>query len=237
MNTVFPRALTASICALFLCLAHGQEKQGTKVLLYKDRVAAQFDTVNCVKNVIKVNPLLFFRGEIPIYYERALTHRLSIEAGVGVTLRNFMNLSVIGDDADDYGAGTEIIPKVSFRLGVRFYFEDDIEPQGLYLQPELGYLSYSKFIREKGPDGQFTDRKNRDDRVYNDLRLYLGYQMLASTSNWLFDVYGGFGVRDRSMRIVEEEIALPSELRTYYIKEVNDLVPVLFLGVKVGVGF
>jgi hypothetical protein len=237
MSAWSTRYAVVVLFATILLPASGQDKQGTKVLLYKDRVAAQFDTVKCVKNVIKANPLLFFRGEIPVYYERALTHRLSIEVGVGITLRNFLNLSVLGDDADDFGAGTEIIPRASFRLGARFYFEDDIEPQGLYLQPELAYLSYSKFIREKGPDGLFTDRKNRDDRVYNDLRLYLGYQMLASTSNWLFDVYGGIGVRDRSMRIVEEEIALPSELRTYYIKEVNDLVPVLFLGVKVGVGF
>lgn len=231
------RSAALVLCAYLLLPAMGQERQGTKVLLYKDRVAAQFDTVKCVKNVLKANPLLFFRGEIPLYYERALTHRLSIEAGVGITLRNYLNLSVLGDDADDFGAGTEIIPRASFRFGVRFYFEDDIEPQGLYLQPELGYLSYSKFIREKGPDGQFTDRRNRDDRVYNDLRMYLGYQMLSSTSNWLFDLYGGIGVRDRSMSIVEEEIMLPSELRTYYTKEVNDLVPVLFLGVKVGVGF
>jgi hypothetical protein len=45
----------------------------TKVVLYKDRLAAAFDTVDCVKNVVKINPLVFFRGEIPIYYERAIT--------------------------------------------------------------------------------------------------------------------------------------------------------------------
>lgn len=29
----------------------------TKVVLYKDRLAAAFDTVDCVKNVVKFNPL------------------------------------------------------------------------------------------------------------------------------------------------------------------------------------
>src|SRR5690606_34598026 len=45
-----------------------QSNEKTKVVLYKDRVAAKWDTVNCVKNVLKFNPLLFLRGEIPIYY-------------------------------------------------------------------------------------------------------------------------------------------------------------------------
>ena len=39
--------------------AHAQPK--TKVVLYKDRLAAAFDTVNCVKNVIKLNAFSFFR--------------------------------------------------------------------------------------------------------------------------------------------------------------------------------
>ncbi|MBK6371536.1 MAG: hypothetical protein IPF64_17455 [Flavobacteriales bacterium] len=58
----------------------------TKVVLYKDRLAAAFDTVDCVKNVVKFNPLAFFRGEVPVYFERALSARLSLEVGVGVTL-------------------------------------------------------------------------------------------------------------------------------------------------------
>ena len=69
----------------------------TKVLLYKDRLAAQWDTVNCVKNVLKINPLLFLRGEIPLYYERALSHRLSAEIAVGVTFRNYLGGGFTGD--------------------------------------------------------------------------------------------------------------------------------------------
>ena len=77
-----------------------------------ERLAAQFDTVKCVKNVIKLNPLIFFRGEIPIYYERSITPRLGIEVGVGVTLRNYLALSFTGDDADDFAKAPR-----SFRSG------------------------------------------------------------------------------------------------------------------------
>ena len=71
--------LFAVLAALVLAVpAWAQGKPGKKktgVVLYRDMVAAKWDTVKCVKNAIKLNPLLFFRGEIPLLYERALSHR------------------------------------------------------------------------------------------------------------------------------------------------------------------
>ncbi|MEO8590678.1 MAG: hypothetical protein ABI432_14985, partial [Flavobacteriales bacterium] len=139
-----PSILRAVLPALFLLYGFHALAQDPKpkVVLYKERLAAQFDTVDCVKNVFKINPLLFFRGEIPLYYERALTPNLSLEIGIGVTLRDYLHVSFVGDDADDYGAGTEIIPNLSFHMAARFYFGDDLEPQGFYVQPEFAHLVY-----------------------------------------------------------------------------------------------
>lgn len=234
--------MTRSACAAALglaaLLAHGQSKDArARVLLRKERMAAQFDTVNVVKNVVKANPLLFLRGEIPLYYERALTYRLSMEVGVGVTLRNYMAMTFMGDDADDFGAGTEIIPNLSYRIAARFYLEDDLEPQGWYVQPEFGHLVYAKDIREVGPNGVFTEVRYRDQRTFNDVRALLGYQMLSSSSNWLIDVYGGVAFRDRNLRKVQENLDPATRLYTYKVVESNDIIPAFFLGVKVGVGF
>ncbi len=226
------------ICAFLVTAACAQSPDArTRVLLRKEMLTAQFDTVKVVKNMFKVNPLLFFRGEIPLYYERALTYRLSLELGVGVTLRNYMALTFMGDDADDFGAGTEIIPSMSFRMAARFYLEDDLEPQGWYVQPEFGHLVYRKDIREMGPDGYFTDTRYRDERTFNDIRALVGYQMLGRSSNWLWDLYGGFAFRDRNLRKVNEELDVATRLFTYEIVESNDIIPAFFLGVKVGVGF
>jgi hypothetical protein len=213
------------------------KKPETKVILYKDRIAAAFDTVNCVKNVIKINPLLFFRGEIPIYYERALTPRLSLELGAGVTTRNYLNFSFEGDEPDDFGAGTEIKSKPTFHLAARYYMTDDLEPQGWYWQLEFAYLDYAKDIRTKDSTGQLTETRLRDERVYNDIRLLSGYQMLSGTSNWLFDLYGGIGIRARSMDKVVEDHNLETGVFSYSIDEENDMIPVFFLGIKVGWGF
>lgn len=208
-----------------------------KVILYKDRIAAQFDTVDCVKNVVKANPLLFFRGEVPLYYERALTANLSLEIGAGLTTRNYLNFSFQGDEPDDFGAGTEIRTRPTFHLGARYYTTDDLEPQGWYWHVELAHLEYVKDIRLKDDSGVFTDERLTDERIYNDVRLLTGYQMLSGTSNWLFDAYGGIGYRDRSMNKVVEDYNTSTEVRTYKVEEVSDAVPVFFLGIKVGLGF
>jgi len=213
-----------------------------KVLLYKDRIAAQWDTVDCVKNVIKINPLLFFRGEIPIYFEHAISQRVSMEIGAGVTYRNYLHLTFAGDDADDFGAGTKIIPKPAFHLGARYYFKDELEPDGAYLQIEFAYLDYAKDISlKKDTTGEFTGKTLHDERVYNDVRLYYGYQLLNSSSNWLFDVYGGVALRSRHLEVVHENQkvdALTGVLTyDYTLDKSTDLVPAFFLGIKVGVGF
>ncbi len=224
--------------SLFVLVALAQPGK-TRVVLYKDRLAAAFDTVDCVKNVLKINPLLFFRGEIPIYYERAINPRLSLEVGLGVTLRNYLALSFTGDDADDFGAGTEIIPRISFNAGFRYYFVDDLEPQGPYGQISFAHLNYTKDIRTKGPTGELSDLVLRDDRTYNDVRLLFGYQMLGTSSNWLFDVYGGPAFRDRFNVKVEEHLDLSGDRPkwAYNVTETKDQTVAFFLGVKVGYGF
>lgn len=231
-----PRALVFAICSALFAVAQAQDPK-PKVLLYKDRLAAEFDTVNVMKNVIKVNPLLFFRGEVPIYYERALSPNLSLEVGVGVTLRNYMALSFAGDDADDFGAGTEIIPSLSYRMAIRFYLEGDLEPQGWYIQPEFAHLRYAKDIRISDPMGGFTEERLRDSRIYNDIRALFGYQSLSYSSNWVLDYYAGFAFRARDMQVVTETVDPVTRQYTYAVEQRNDFVPALFLGLKVGIGF
>ena len=59
------RPLRLSFLCLLLVTAtsvFAQDKPKTGVVLYRDRLAQQFDTVKVVKNIFKLNPLLFFRG-------------------------------------------------------------------------------------------------------------------------------------------------------------------------------
>ena len=231
-----PLIVVLVLAGVFPATAEAQNSKA-RVVLYKERLAAQFDTVNCVKNVFKINPMLFFRGEIPLFYERAISPTVSLELGLGVTLRDYLALSLNSDDADDYGAGTEIVANPSYHIAVRYYFLDDLEPQGLYLQTGLSHLVYTKDILVQDDLGNYSDEKYRDERVYNDLRLLLGYQMLSANSNWLFDLYSGFAYRVRDMQVVTETTDPTTRETTYTTEPRNDRVPAFFLGVKIGLGF
>lgn len=237
---MFPRQILPALLFAASMLGSGYLLAQTpkpKVLLYKDRMAAEFDTVKVMKNVLKANPLLFFRGEMPLYYERALAPNVSIEIGAGVTLRNYLALSLMGDDADDFGAGTEIVPSLSLRVGIRFYLEHDLEPQGWYIQPEFGQINYAKDILISDPAGGFKDERLRDRRTYNDIRLLGGYQQLSFSSNWVLDIYGGIAFRVRDRLVVKETLDPATRTFSYSQEQLNDWVPAAFLGVKVGYGF
>ena len=69
------------------------------------------------------------------------------------------------------------------------------------------------------------------------VRLYFGYQRLASTNNWLFDAYCGLGFRNRSLTLVDERLDLADRRWSYSVEETHDNVLAVFLGVKIGYGF
>ncbi|MCI1751620.1 MAG: hypothetical protein LKM36_01765 [Flavobacteriales bacterium] len=232
------RPFAALLFLLFAGHAMAQEKHDkTKIVLYKDRLAAAWDTVNCVRNVIKLNPLLFLRGEVPIYYERALSESLSAELALGITYRNYLDLSFAGEPADVFSAGTEIVAKPAYHFGLRWYLTHDIEPQGAYVQAEFAFMDRAHDIRTRDDSGRFTDIRLRDERKYSDVRAYFGYQRLAGNNNWLFDAYCGIGCRTRHIEAVEEHFDIADRHWSYTQSTRNDQVVVPFLGVKVGYGF
>ena len=212
----------------------GEKK--TKVLLFKEHTKSQWDTVSVVKNAVKVNPLLFFHGEIPVYLERAVSERVSLELGLGFTTRNYVSLT-ISDESDDFGAGTEIQPKLAAHIAARYYLTDDLEPYGWYISPEFATRTYTKVITLKDNEGALTNMTLTDERVFNDLKLLFGYQLLGGASNWLIDFHGGFGLRNRDHQKVREILDLAAGTRTYNLELVDDTILAFFLGFKFGVGF
>jgi hypothetical protein len=231
------RTITILVCALSVLGAFAQppDKQ-TKVVLFKEHTPTQWDTVNVMKNCVKMNPLLFLQGEIPVYFERAISPRVSLEVGLGITARNYISLQ-LGGEADDFGAGTEVQHKLAAHVAARYYLTDDLEPYGWYVSPEFATRTYTKLITTKDAQGEFTDDKLKDERVYNDMKLLIGYQVLSGTSNWLVDFYGGFGARNRDLQKVREEVDLVNDTRNYTVEQVDDTVLGIYLGFKVGIGF
>ena len=76
-----------SICATE---AHAQE-----VVYFKKDTTVNFTTAKKKKrstetNFVKIAPLSFLSGSVPIYYERKINDFLSVQVGAGVTTRNYL---------------------------------------------------------------------------------------------------------------------------------------------------
>lgn len=230
--------LVTIACLVFIVssLQAQDPKKETKVVIFKEHKQSQWDTVSVMKNCFKFNPLLFLQGEIPVYYERAISERVSLEVGAGFTTRNYVSLS-FSDEADDFGGGVEVKPQFAAHVGFRYYLTDDLEPYGWYLSPEFATRTYLKTINTKDALGNLTETKLDDKRVFNDTKLLLGFQALSGSSNWLVDFYGGVGLRNRALQKVKENIDLVNDTREYSYEFVDDTVVAFFLGFKIGVGF
>jgi hypothetical protein len=212
-------------------------RRKAQVLLYRDQLVHQWDTVDCVKDAIKFDPLLLFRGEVALFYERSLSPRLGAQLGLGVTWRDHFRQSFFPDDADDLGSGATVRVQPSFHLAARYYFPGGLEPEGWYASAEFAQLRYVKGIAEKDTLGHPTQATNEDVRRYLDVRFLGGQQRLSNSGNWLFDWFGGVGLRNRDNHIVIETIDPVSGARAYAIKQQDDLVPTLHVGLRVGLGF
>ncbi|MCH7597132.1 MAG: hypothetical protein IID35_11330, partial [Planctomycetes bacterium] len=64
----------------------GDADESDKITVTYSKVEYQRTEIDReVYNLIKVNPLLIFNGDIPIYFEHRLSDNLSVEAGIGIT--------------------------------------------------------------------------------------------------------------------------------------------------------
>lgn len=192
------------------------------------------DSLLEVHNALKLDPLQIFRGEFSVFYERRISNRISIELGAGFTRRNW-TLALFDLDADDLRRNIDVHTQFSGRLGVRYYFLDSPELNGLYLMPQVAYRVFEKTFNDLDDNGDLTGVSHLDRREIIDFNLCVGFQKLSLASNFLFDIYFGVGYarqnnQEVSRLAVQDQSLYETEQRVLY-----GLVPML--GLKFGWGF
>lgn len=187
---------------------------------------------------IKINPLLFFRGDIPVYYERNIFDNISVEAGVGITLADYLsNLSINSDifwDLDD-DVETEVKTGYSFRVGLKYYATDySFQPEGIYFGMSFRQQTYNSELLNVG-DILANNESLR--RINNDIILTLGYVHVFE-ENAFIEPYAGFGFRNRKFDNVSGIVnGFTGNMIFYTIENKSDMIPLLSLGFKVGINF
>ena len=181
------------------------------------------------RSLIKLNPLLFFRGDFPIYFETSVSDKIAVEAGVGFTLIDYFSqpLNLINYDYDyeeENGLG------YSFRLGLRYYASDySYMQEGFYFGANVRYQLYK---------AEFTSIENIDYSANNDIknldfRLHVGYLHMWE-ENFFIEPYAAFGLRRKT---AVSEINYDQNTQTFSTPVGTQMKPILSLGFKFGISF
>jgi len=154
------------------------------------------DSINSsvVKGIIKINYIEAVAGEFRVSLEKAISHKLSWETGIGIIYAEYPGLITYGDisrqiaDGDYYNLPDFSYDGVSLRGGVKFYTSKVKENSGFFWNPLLFY----KYIYNKNTDLQNLTEINNIHTI--GLQLLFGYKYLTK-DNFYFEIYGGIGMR------------------------------------------
>jgi hypothetical protein len=181
-------------------------------------------------SIIKLNPLLIFVGEIPVYYERRLADHIGLEGSIGITLTDYLNYAM--DDAIDINNEKTKIG-YSFSLGLHLYtskFNKGMDE--LYFSPEIKIKNYYSELFHYG--NQSITPAVQQSRKFLDFQLKLGYLSYWS-DNVCVDYYCGIGLRNRN--ITSANIDYVGNTIDITMNKTQDLVPCISAGVKIGYGW
>jgi hypothetical protein len=191
------------------------------------------------KNFIKINPFEALDGTFPIFFERVLTNKFSVEAGLGLTTTSetFAELRGIFGNSD-YNNFVKGNTGNLFKLGFRYYSSksDDI-PEGPYFALEYQVKTYKFDALRYDASGSSTvySAPYTPSTVTNgDFRILFGYQALSS-GNFSWDYYLGVGWRQHTFNgWYNEDVNSSSK---YTLGSSSSARPIFILGVKIGIGF
>ncbi|HXC05279.1 MAG TPA: hypothetical protein VNZ86_11040 [Bacteroidia bacterium] len=188
------------------------------------------------KWILKFDPLLIVRGDVPLFLERRLSHMFSLEAAAGVTFQDYFKQVLINDQPLDHkDPNVSNLSGLSGKLALRIY-PHGTAPGDFYFSPQVDIKNYRKDVTGiyLNNSGNYERGVLRDQQKYMDLLAVCGTQNTLELDDYVYlDWYIGVG-----LRIGQEDNVTHNEQNTAVLelKSQRITTPVLRLGVKLGLG-
>lgn len=200
------------------------------------------------RNALKINPILLIRGEMPLYYERALTKSISAEIAVGITNKDYIQNMIedISKDIDEvdptFMSKEKSKSNISYKLGIRFY-KKGMVMDGFYFALEFAKRDYTSEVIMGEPTIP-NNLANTSSSVtkFIEKTNHLEYKIIFGNQNFYFweaffvDYYIGLGIdqySDSRVSFVKDR----NSTEVYELKSTNKLMPGFYLGIKLGFVF
>ena len=224
------KARSLIVFALMLTAFSAFSQETSVAIMKKTEVKKNMNTNSALS--VKIDPIQFLRGDIPLYFEKNIYNNLAIEAGVGITLKDYiLNLSddIAWDEHSEVGINRNI--GYSYRFAIRYYAYDySFASEGMYFELKYRSQVYSADLQSIGSE------KNLDKKLKHtnsDVLLSVGYVKFFE-ENAFIEPYIGFGIRNR--RFDRINLDQTNNASFELVKE-NETVPLISLGVKLGISF
>jgi len=195
------------------------------------------------QQLVKVDPIWIAEGNVPIFYERKINTKLSVEVSAGVTFKNYAYdlFRVIEGEGDT--ARRIYQPGYSFSGSLKYYPSNYTEAlEGFYIAPEVRYRYYSSEAQKYNLSNTFvgtpsTNPSNfvQETMMFTDFKLVFGY--IAYIEDVVpIEFYAGAGIRLRNLNRAYNVSDNAGNTTTQIVPEV-DSRPLLSMGLKIGMGF
>jgi len=210
---------------------YSQKSDSSKVVVYEPfKSTESYDSEDVAaeyKNCLKWNMSLVGRGIFLINYERPLIDKLTIEAGIGLTYRDYI-FELIRDEITYTPYGDDNITVetgLAFELGPKFYPNGYSNFDGVYFQPLYRYRSYKVF----------TDNDYDIGYKSTDASFIFGYQYESWNWDITWDLYFGIAMCKTNYKAYEDD----DYSYSYTGKIIDETAkrPILLCGFKIGVPF
>jgi hypothetical protein len=219
-----------------------QENNTTKITIFQPGGVKAEDVPKPPPNtnLIKWNYSMLSRGVFLMNYEFVLTDKLTGEAGVGLTYRDFIYETMKNESLLEYRN-----PKVNFALeaALRFYPKKHDGFEGIYLSPAISYRKYAfdKQVELYG-NGNYAGYSSTFYPGYSfvDLQFKFGYQYESWwVDDMITDFYIGFGYRSATSKYYELSTVNGGYSSSTIITPVtkSESYPQPLFGFKLGVAF
>lgn len=233
--------LSVSLVVIGIQDGHGQDSlyQNVGYVTYNKISGYNLPQHNEQKNLFKLNPLLIINGDLPVYYERRVTHNWAIEGSFGVTLKDYLYDFFYFDPNGI--SDVSMVPDRKYKMGYsisaapRFYPSGTFEETDIfYFAPEVRFRKYrSQALKSESSNSSFNEDFVDEYRQLIDLKLTFGY-ITYLDDNIFLEWYGGIGIRMKKQRqaVVLEDAYPPQTI----VETVDDIRPIISSGFKIGFG-
>jgi hypothetical protein len=233
----------------FLTFAQAKKKKTTKekrereksdIQIFDDSGVDIFKEKNVIdyRNILKISPLVAIVGEFPIFHERVINEKLSLELGAGVNFispssaNNLDNRVFFGVDFPTNIVLDKSNVKPYFGASMRYFVSTRryVAPEGTYLSVGTKWRQFSFNSHLDNESFPFDPDRKSTATQFDMFRLMVGKSRVR---DWFYtDIAIGIAARRKTLQFWEYDVANNFEIvKTSF----SSISPAILLGVKFGV--